>query len=740
MKKLFTFFVLMLLVVSCTKEAEVSPNGNTSGEVVSFTASVVDATQTRATLINSWSGGEQVALFVDEVLYPYTIAADGSMSGDDIIVHRDEEHTYTAFYPYDESISTIEEYEAACTAGYVDYMSATVTTLDMAVELQFSHQMAALSFTLLVNATATPTILLALAGDINSTVDLEVELTKTSATISQWSVNYFVAEGTDLTSAFIKLEFDGSVHYYSIDQGSSSTLDAGKQYAFSCFVGLNAGSGTEDDPYIVYTSANMRKVGTGTDGWSMSSHYKLAWDIDLESIEFTAIGASSQNFTGSFDGDGHEISGLYINQPDTYYQGLFGCVNGATIKNLSVSGSVTGNYYTGGIVGYANLSASVFENCHNKCSVSATGIVGGIVGRAYDNTSFDDCHNAGTIKGSDSYVGYVGGVVGEVAYGITMNNCYNTGAIEGLANYVGGVVGLIYDATMNNCYNTGTVKGLGERVGGVVGYVNISATMNNCYNTGTIEGSNDYVGGVVAYASSTTMNNCYNIGTVKCEDYLGNWGYFGGVVGYITNSSKANNCYNTGTVKSLGGNVGGVAGYATTTTTTVEGCYNTGSVEGASDSVGGVVGQISSSSTVENCYNTGSVKSSYAYASVGGVVGNVYSTSSSRICYLKSSYNVGLVQGGAKLGGVAGYASSISEISYCYYDKDVVGDIGAVNGADDTDGIAYCSLTTAMMKGSDETEGTLLYYFNTGGSTSWTADTENINNGYPILTWQTSNN
>ncbi|MFI3303116.1 MAG: fimbrillin family protein [Rikenellaceae bacterium] len=206
MKKLLTFFALLLLAQSCTKETDVSLGGDTSSVAVSFTASVVS---TKATLINSWSGGEEVALFVDgdSKAYHFTVAADGTMSGDEVVIDREENITYTAFYPYDDSLTTAVEYEAACEAGNVDYMSATTETSGKDVALPFTHLMSALSFKIVIEGeTTTPAISLAVDGDFGSAVALDVETTR-GTLFSQLVANYFVEAGTDISSAMINPTF-----------------------------------------------------------------------------------------------------------------------------------------------------------------------------------------------------------------------------------------------------------------------------------------------------------------------------------------------------------------------------------------------------------------------------------------------------------------------------------------------------------------------------------------------------
>ena len=256
----------------------------------------------------------------------------------------------------------------------------------------------------------------------------------------------------------------------------------------------------DDGTYLIYTADDLKEfaaIVNGTDGTSTDSdaNAKLMNNIDLkdvcgESNSWTPIGNSSP-YSGTFNGDGHTISGLYIDSSDND-QGLFGYLSG-TVQNLSVSGSVKGDDYVGGIVG---------QN-------------GGRI---------TDCDFTGSVSGSD----HVGGVVGLNSGIGNVKNCYNTGKVSGTNNRVGGVVGSnSLSATVTNCYNTGTVtgpdSGTGNRVGGVVG--ENSGSVTNCYNTGSVSGDED-VGGVVGYHSSSTVENCYNTGAVSGDEDVG------GVVGY----------------------------------------------------------------------------------------------------------------------------------------------------------------------------------------------------------------
>ena len=324
------------------------------------------------------------------------------------------------------------------------------------------------------------------------------------------------------------------------------------------------GDGLPDSPYEISTAdqlENFRDIVNGANNQTADpdAHAKLMNNIDLSSVcsakegSWTPIGTnSSQQYSGTFNGNGKTISGLYI-VSSTNNQGLFGCLDqGGTVKDLSVSGSVKGNSYVGGVVG------------DNRGSVTGC-IFSGF----------------GTVTGTGDYVG---GVVG-LNFGGTVENCYNTGNVSGSGIYVGGVVGQNFGGTVENCYNTGEVSG-NSYVGGVVGYNVVTppggGTVENCYNTGNISGLNSvisYVGGVVGYNdSSSTVGNCYNTGnvSVKSSDISN----VGGVVGYNDSSSTVTNCYNTGNVSvtssdisSVSGDwyVGGVVGY--NNGGSVTGCY-----------------------------------------------------------------------------------------------------------------------------------------------------------------------
>ena len=195
------------------------------------------------------------------------------------------------------------------------------------------------------------------------------------------------------------------------------------------------------------------------------------------------------------DGDGHSVSGIYINSTANY-QGLVGYLGGGTLQNLGIKASY----------------------------IKGTSSVGGLCGT--NSGTVTNCYNTGSVEGNN----YVGGVCGE-NNSATVTNCYNTGSVEG-NNYVGGLCGW-NSGTVTNCYNTGSVAG-NRRVGGVCGW-NDMGSITNCYNTGSVTGS-DFVGGLCGQNYSGTVTNCYNTGNVT-----GNDAYVGGLCGQ--NYATVTNCY-----------------------------------------------------------------------------------------------------------------------------------------------------------------------------------------------------
>ena len=462
---------------------------------------------------------------------------------------------------------------------------------------------------------------------------------------------------------------------------------------------LAAGGGTIE----IGSAEQLAAIGIDTANYPLDGNYILTADIDLEGSADNAW-KSIGNFTGTFDGNGHTISGLYMNanSPDRSDQGLglFSYLGlGGTIKNLAVEGEIHPGEGTGETLDPA--VGSIAGRCDGGEIINCTSgvdikghtekTVGGIVASADDESTIENCRYTGTINITigETTMG-MGGIVG-MASDCTVKNCENAGTVKSNI-HTGGVVGRSDDgAEVLNCRNSGHVESSGGASGGVVG--DNYGVIKNSYNIGTVTGSGGWTGGVTAHnvaesdADAATdqtgiVENCYNAGAVSGSGS----GDIGGVVGY-NNSSNVHTAivrssYNTGTVTG-GSRTGGVVGYIESGV--VENCYNTGDVTGSVDGsdAGGVVGRIEVkeyTSTVSDCYNTGDVTGGDTGGVVGRIEGNKYEST------VSDCYNTGDVTGGGNAGGVVGKMedSELNTVSDCYYlAKDGLNGIGYGGDSDD---------------------------------------------------------
>lgn len=239
----------------------------------------------------------------------------------------------------------------------------------------------------------------------------------------------------------------------------------------------------------------------------------LANDISLKAVCHPADAANNvaeanwhpiggeNPFKGIFDGNGHTVSDLYINSLGSNL-GLFGYVDGAEIKNVTVQGNVTGFYEEGneqsgqyvGLVLGVGTTKSKLENCESRGSVTGCSYVGGIAGLIANNCFITSCTNRATVKNYPGTSGaYFGGIVG---YGTGLSFCANYADITAEGSSVGGLVGYVFpdinNEGMSNCMNVGNVIGK-QNVGGLAGECFAPQNTNN-YSSGRVEATNQYAG------------------------------------------------------------------------------------------------------------------------------------------------------------------------------------------------------------------------------------------------------
>lgn len=272
-----------------------------------------------------------------------------------------------------------------------------------------------------------------------------------------------------------------------------------------------SGSGTSSSPYLVQTADDLYAIRNNP-----GAYYKLNNDISLTSwinASYPSQGwvpiCSSSAFTGTFDGNGYTISGLYINRT-TSYNGLFAQTNGATIKNLHIKCNIYGSDYTGAIAG---SGSGTISDCFVEGSVSGGQYTGGLLGYCND-MNLTRCAIEGSISGKSSTGGLIGYYNQNTAGSSTsMYRCYVKGNITSSGNYTGGLIGYEYSLTsgstwsglkIDNCYYDGNITSSADYVGGVAGL--IMGWVTRCYAKGSVTGK-DYVGGIAGLLNDGSRGN-----------------------------------------------------------------------------------------------------------------------------------------------------------------------------------------------------------------------------------------
>ena len=308
---------------------------------------------------------------------------------------------------------------------------------------------------------------------------------------------------------FVKVELGGGTFYFRPQ--NNVVLEAGNRYTYTvkvnatgltledCTIGSWADGGGEsgeaedlgysiqnDGSYMVYNANGLMNIAELVNGGKTDINITLDTNIDLTGKDWTPIGTSFRNsYTGTFDGGGHTIKGLTVTTNDQFV-GLFGSLGKAgTVKNVVMEGvQITNNHGSGYVGGVVGNSDGTIENCSVSGSVSGTAYVGGVVGVQWFG-SITGCSSSATVKG----MGDVGGVAGQTNADATLTACYATGNVTielGHRDrvYVGGLVGWNAGSSVLACYATGNVTSTGSSTGNVYigGFLGGNyATVTACY-------------------------------------------------------------------------------------------------------------------------------------------------------------------------------------------------------------------------------------------------------------------
>ncbi|QSQ10562.1 Fimbrial protein [Koleobacter methoxysyntrophicus] len=240
---------------------------------------------------------------------------------------------------------------------------------------------------------------------------------------------------------------------------------------------------------VIRTAEELAKIGRDP-SYPLNAKYILKSNIDLSGYMsdggWQPIGDLNNPFTGIFDGNGYTIKNLYINRPDTHYQGLFGYTRLAKVSNVTLeSVSVTGYDYTGALAGY--IYKSMISGSSSSGTVAGRQHVGGLLGMNDYYSELVFSYSTADITGIGSSR-YTGGLVGTNYRGSYIRNCYAAGSVTGNSE-VGGLVGLnsngrVVGSNLEKSYSTGSVTG-GSRVGGLVGYNYGSMVTGSYWDTET---------------------------------------------------------------------------------------------------------------------------------------------------------------------------------------------------------------------------------------------------------------
>ncbi len=354
----------------------------------------------------------------------------------------------------------------------------------------------------------------------------------------------------------------------------------------SVATGLTEGTGTEEDPYIISTAAQLQYIaqrvnsGAGENPSFYNKFFRLANDIDLGGHEWTPIGRYNEpngnSFSGSFDGNGHTIYNLAVNKTGTNEAaGFFGFIgpaanSGYTVKNLTIKGANIQADRHAGILGgtmssvYPNEPA--ISNCHVSGTVTAGYFLGGLIGAVSYGSIYDCSANAVVNGGNDC------GVLVGNSFKSAFLNCSSAGKVTGTWA-VGGFAGCLwYGSTAAYCSTSADVHGTDWNVGGFTGWLgvqneddidNYKGYMIGCSASGKVSQVNNgtwesHLGGLIGYMYYGEAVDCRFTGTLDTSAVNGNQ-YVGALIGYDFKGNKTTACWYYG-AKAGGANAIGVSG------------------------------------------------------------------------------------------------------------------------------------------------------------------------------------
>ena len=499
--RFFALAALALLLGACTQdEAGFLPEG-AEGTSIVFTATGLNPAATatagtRAPVDGNWTGVQSVAVLMDGMVKTYNVAPSTADPTSATLTSTDPYYwtshndiTVTAWWPYTEGETTPPAVKVkANQSAQKDFEGSDLIVADGQTvtygspTLRFTHRTARVTIVLTDYTEGLASVRLTDLSTEGDNPDIIVPYDKGSNTYIALVAPQSVAAGT----TFITCTFtNGKTFVYKMKNATDWQAGGEYTYTVSLAAAKDLGYTIESDGSYTVTSADgLMNVAELVNGGKTDINITLDKNIDLTGKDWTPIGTNYDNsYKGTFDGGGHTITGLTVTTYDKY-AGLFGWLNSAgTVKNVVMEGvQITNNHSSGFAGGVVGNSWGTIENCSVSGSVNGEVYVGGVVGKQTSG-SMTGCSSSATVKGTVN----VGGVAGE-SWG-SMTACYATGNVTleiypGKDISGGGVVGFKGGNSVLACYATGNVNSKGSstsnvHIGGLFGYK--YATAIACY-------------------------------------------------------------------------------------------------------------------------------------------------------------------------------------------------------------------------------------------------------------------
>ena len=496
---IFAAIALLLGLAACTQdEAGFLPEG-AEGRSIVFTATGLNPASTaiagtRAPVDGNWEGVQSVAVLMDGTVKTYNVTpstADPTSatltSTDPYYWTNHNDITVTAWWPYTAGETTPPAVKVkANQSTQKDFEGSDLIVADGQTvtygspTLRFTHRTARVTIVLTDYTEGLASVRLTGLSTEGDNPDIIVPYDKGSNTYTAIVAPQSVAAGT----TFIVCTFtNGKTFVYKMK--NATVWQAGGEYTYTVSLAAAKDLGytiESNGSYTVTSADGLMNVAELVNGGKSDINITLDTDIDLTGKDWTPIGTDYDNsYKGTFDGGGHTITGLTFTTNDEF-AGLFGWLNRAgSVKNVVMEGvQITSNQIYGGkIGGVVGYGWGTIENCSVSGSVSGTVYVGGVVGVQIGG-SITGCNSSATVKGTVD----VGGVAGQTNSSATLTACYATGNViiemDPKKNIAGGsLVGMNAGSSLLACYATGNVTSTGSSTG----YVHIGGFLGDNYNT-----------------------------------------------------------------------------------------------------------------------------------------------------------------------------------------------------------------------------------------------------------------